>query len=394
MPAGRALRRRAGRARARRRPRRARSCATPGRRSGRARRRRRSSGPRAHEVVALRRRGRTSARATPGRNGGPGSAIALQREQRRARRRGGSRRATRPGCPEARRRASAPRTPNASGLPGRIATPQKTSSTPSRACDRRTRSWGPTETPPDVTSTSASSARVERGRALLVVLDRRQPLDARPHRLERGREHDAVRLVDLPGSSGSPGGRSSVPVRRSPRVGRRAQPTARDPAGRERREAGRREQRSRPRAARRRRATSPPCSRMLSPEATASAISTGRPDDDALDRHDRVGSLRHDPSGRDRRSPRPRRARASRAARRRRVPTIAQRAGRVGGADGVAVHRRAREGREVDRRVDRARRGRGRRALERDLFRRQRRGAREHRSSASSTDSSRPRPAR
>jgi len=40
------------------------------------------------------------------------------------------------------------RAPNESGFPGRIATPQSASSTPRRPSVSRTRSWGPTETPP------------------------------------------------------------------------------------------------------------------------------------------------------------------------------------------------------------------------------------------------------
>src|SRR5207247_930342 len=52
-----------------------------------------------------------------------------------------------------------PRTPKSNGLPGLTATPQKTSSTPSSERMPRTRSCGPTETPPEVTKTSAASPR-------------------------------------------------------------------------------------------------------------------------------------------------------------------------------------------------------------------------------------------
>ena len=76
-------------------------------------------------------RGRTSRASVPGRNAGAGSGRPAARAAPGARR-GGRRRARRPGCRGGRRRASRPRTPNASGFPGRIATPQKTSSTPSR----------------------------------------------------------------------------------------------------------------------------------------------------------------------------------------------------------------------------------------------------------------------
>ena len=51
------------------------------------------------------------------------------------------------------------RVPNERGLPGRIATPQNVSSTPRRPSVSRTRSCGPTDTPPDVTRTSPSSPR-------------------------------------------------------------------------------------------------------------------------------------------------------------------------------------------------------------------------------------------
>ena len=74
---------------------------------------------------------------------------------RRARSRPGSR----PGCPAGRRRARPTgATPNQSGLPGLCATRQNTSRTPSAASAGLTWSCGPTETPPDETTTSAASA--------------------------------------------------------------------------------------------------------------------------------------------------------------------------------------------------------------------------------------------
>ena len=88
-------------------------------------------------------------RALPGRNGGAGSGCALERAQRRASRRAARRRATRRGFPGSPNTSVAPRTPNASGLPGRIATPQKTSSTPRLGLDpaRRGRAGRPRRRP-------------------------------------------------------------------------------------------------------------------------------------------------------------------------------------------------------------------------------------------------------
>ena len=56
-------------------------------------------------------------------------------------------------------RAPRPRTPNQVGRPGRSATPQNSCSTPSSVNASFTWSCGPTETPPQTTATSASSAR-------------------------------------------------------------------------------------------------------------------------------------------------------------------------------------------------------------------------------------------
>ena len=152
----RARRRRAGRARARRPRRRGRSCATPGPATGSSTTP--SSGRRragAEELVARRRCVARRRARVPCRTARAGIGRALEGEHVRAGRRARSRRATRPGCPAARTRASARATPNETGLPGWTATRQNTSSTPSSASIRRTRSCGPTETPPDVTSTSA-----------------------------------------------------------------------------------------------------------------------------------------------------------------------------------------------------------------------------------------------
>ena len=150
--------------------------------------------------VALDGDGQTAGRPTAGRDrphpGGPASPAG-----RRAR----SRRASRPGCPAARRRASGPRTPNETGLPGRTATRQKTSSTPSSASIRRTRSCGPTETPPEVTSTSCSRpCRIASRCAPSSSATASSRVTSAPAALELRGDHRAVRLVDLAGAERRP----------------------------------------------------------------------------------------------------------------------------------------------------------------------------------------------
>ena len=174
--------RRAERARARPRWMRGRSCATPDPRSPRAGRRRRRSRCAPQELVAL----RVPAKRDGGRptsNAGPGSAAPW-----RARSAGRTKRSAptsaETGLPGSPKTSVEPRTPKESGLPGLTATPQKTSSTPSSAAIRRTRSCGPTETPPEVTRTSAVEPRA-RARSVcgLVVAARRGA--ARPRRRPR-----------------------------------------------------------------------------------------------------------------------------------------------------------------------------------------------------------------
>ena len=105
--------------------------------------------------VAAQRRREAAALETRARVAAP-----LEREQRRPHEELERRPAPRPGCPGSPKTSVAPRTPKASGLPGLIATPQKTSSTPSSRQRSRARGRaGPTETPPEVTSTSASRPR-------------------------------------------------------------------------------------------------------------------------------------------------------------------------------------------------------------------------------------------
>ena len=65
---------------------------------------------------------------------------------------------TPPGCRARRTPASSPRVPNARGLPGFVATPQNRRSTPSSSWTCFTKSHSPTDTPPDVMTTSYSRA--------------------------------------------------------------------------------------------------------------------------------------------------------------------------------------------------------------------------------------------
>ena len=135
--------------------------------------------------------------------------------------------------------------------------------------------------------------------ALDLVGDGAEPLDDRAGRSQARREHDAVRLVDLPAAELAPR-RPQLGARRHDRDAGTPRALHRlDATCCERRDARRSEQnagRQAPRpgddiAAR---------SRTFSPETTdvASSIAWSR-FHDALDRHDRVGSFRHDCSGRD-----------------------------------------------------------------------------------------------
>ena len=103
------------------------------------------------------------------------------------------------GQPEDERRAAD--VENATGLPGFTATRQNTSTAPSSARSPRTRSCSPTDTPPEVSSTSAVEPALERGarRFRSSATDAvHLCLGAGPSHL-RG-EHHRVRLVDLAGA--------------------------------------------------------------------------------------------------------------------------------------------------------------------------------------------------
>ena len=96
---------------------------------------------------------------------------------------------------------------------------------------RRTRSCGPTETPPEVTSTSASSPRrSRRGAPPRSSSTGASASTVAPAAPSAAASMSAVRLVDLAGPSGSPGGRSSVPVVSTATRGRRAHATSPTPA--------------------------------------------------------------------------------------------------------------------------------------------------------------------
>ena len=181
-----------------------------------------------------------------------------------------------PGRPKA---SVSSRVPNQTGLPGRRLTPQKSSCAPSARSAPLTWSCGPTETPPDTTTTSAdSSAPRDRGarglgavaHALARHQARRPP--ARPARSGRSRWSCRCR----PARSGSPGSVSSSPVTqhghpRAPRAGERGA------TDRGRHAQGGRRRARRPRAARPRPAPmSSPARRMLAPGSVAGTRTPSR----------------------------------------------------------------------------------------------------------------------
>src|SRR3954453_17291778 len=99
------------------------------------------------------------------------------------------------------------RRPKNSGLPGLTRTRPKTSSTPHASNAGRTWSCGPTDTPPETTSTPPpgpaphppAQPRLDRGaRGLEVVGDDAVLLDDRAGTLRQQPHHQPVRLVDLP----------------------------------------------------------------------------------------------------------------------------------------------------------------------------------------------------
>ena len=91
----------------------------------------------------------------------------------------------------------APRRPNHSGLPGLSRTRQNTSSTPAASSAGLTWSCGPTETPPETSSTSPASAGLDRGaRGGQVVGDDRVHDDLGAGALGEQPQREPVGLVD------------------------------------------------------------------------------------------------------------------------------------------------------------------------------------------------------
>ena len=132
-----------------------------------------------------------------------------------------------PGSPNT---SVSPRTPKVSGLPGRTATRQNTSSTPSSREASRTRSWAPTETPPELITTSCSSALLSAARWASVVSAAGAICSTRALELRRAaRSIGPLESKISPGFRSAPAGRSSVPVARTATRGRWRQGTALSP---------------------------------------------------------------------------------------------------------------------------------------------------------------------
>ena len=106
-----------------------------------------------------------------------------------------------------------PRRPNHSGLPGLIRTRQKTSSTPQSSNAGLTWSCGPTDTPPETTSTSPSRP----ARTAARVASRSSPITpwsttSAPARVASRPTMSPFDSWIRPGSGGAPSGSSSLPV--------------------------------------------------------------------------------------------------------------------------------------------------------------------------------------
>ena len=122
------------------------------------------------------------------------------------------------------------RTPKARGLPGFVATPQKRRSTPSSSCTCLTKSYSPTETPPDVMTTSLSRAasmsrRVSSRSSRAIPSTTGSP----PACVTCPAAVKEFELWICPGPSGLPSGTSSLPVARIATRGRLATDTSSTP---------------------------------------------------------------------------------------------------------------------------------------------------------------------
>ena len=317
------------RPRSRRSRRARRSCASPGARSGspRARRRRRARSAAVRNVV------RPSDGRARAPSGGRRAAAGAASRSPCSRRSAGSMNTQKQtivesGLPGRPNTSVSPRRPNHIGLPGLIRTRQNTSSTPQASNAGLTWSCGPTETPPETTSTSpASPASTAATRRVAVVADDAVVDHLGARALRQQAHHQPVGLVD------------------PPRLGRRAerqQLAAGDDQVQPRRGGGPRPRRRRPRpaprcagaSAPRRRGASTSPARRSSPRHAD--VRPGR--ERALGRdvavalvgqlglQDRVGARRERRAGRDRAPPcrarasprpprRPRRRRPAAAAR-------------------------------------------------------------------------------
>ena len=322
----------------------------------------------------LRRTAWPDGRARTGAGAQPRPGARAPRGARTAR----SRRGRRPGCRAARTRACCRARENEIGLPGLTATRQNTSSAPSSASTGRTRSCRPTETPPEVTSTSASSAARDRGPVgVEIVLDRGEPLDGGARGGERGRQHEAVRLVDLAGTERL--------ARRAQLGPRRENGDARPTRARELAEPCRRErpELSAPRRIPAGQTTSParmspPRGRTFAPGSAGASISTlVVMFDNILDGDDGIGAVGDDTARRDRdRLTGPERPPRGQAGRR--AGDDRKRPGSVGSAHREAVHCRARERRQIDGRTRVGGQHPARRLRERHRLRLERAHAGEH----------------
>ena len=125
-----------------------------------------------------------------------------------------------PGSPNT---STEPRRPNQVGLPGWSATRQNTSSTPSSASAGLTWSCGPTDTPPEMITTSARSSAAASPASVAARSSGSRcagPAIA-PSAAASASSIGAFELWISPGPSGSPGARSSSPVHSTCTRGRR-----------------------------------------------------------------------------------------------------------------------------------------------------------------------------
>ena len=239
---------------------------------------------------------------------GAGSRLALERTQRREHEEHAADERRDRVARAGRRRASARGRRRRAASPASRTRPRRPPRRPSSASIRRTRSCGPTETPPEVTRTSCSRPRsiAARWAASSSATDASGTTSA-PAEAEQRRQHRPVRLVDLTRreriarAAQLRAGREHGDPRPARAVAPRRRP--RPPAHRSaQRRAGHRLRTTTAPAA-----TSPPRGRTLAPDRRCLGdlhLPVRRRH--ALDGHDRIRAFGHDAAGRDRPSPRPR----------------------------------------------------------------------------------------